>query len=65
VSRIWVLEFQRGLADEVSDPGVDDRTDRVGVADMAREGCGVARASRRDAVRALCGVLLVAMGRLE
>ena len=60
-----MLAFHRGLADEVSELGVDERTDRVGVLVKAREGCAVARESRRDAVKDLDGVATVAIGRLE
>lgn len=63
---MFVLEFQRGFgfADEASDPGVDDRTDRVGVLVIAREGLAAAKDSKREVVNVL-GVVLVASGRLE
>ena len=51
-----VLEFQRGLGADLSDPGVIERTELMGVLDRARD--GVDRVSSRDAVRALRGPLL-------
>lgn len=62
---MWVLEFHRGLADAVSEPGVDDRADRVGVLVMAREGCAEDKESKRDAVNDFCEAVPLAMGRLE
>lgn len=54
VSRICTLAFHRGLLADWSDPGVEERTERVGVMVMAREGfIDDGMASKRDAVNDL------------
>lgn len=60
-----VLPFQRGLFTDLSDPGVVERIELMGVLDRARD--GVDSVSRRDAVRALRGPLVApaAVGRPE
>ena len=51
VSRMCVLAFHRGLVEDLSDPGVDEQTERVGVPAVAREGVmDEGMDSRRDAV---------------
>jgi hypothetical protein len=66
VSRILVLEFHRGLLEPLSELGVDDRIDLVGVLVIARKLLvGEESASSRDIVRGLRGSVLLAVGRLE
>ena len=64
VSRMFVLEFHRGLLTGVSEPGVMERLDRAGVAVdvMVR---GAEMVSKRDVVNDLRGRLCVLVGRPE
>lgn len=65
VSRIFVDEFHRGLVEFLSDPGVVERTERVGVLDIALDGSGEAIDWSRDVVSDLRGRVEEVVGRLE